>query len=103
MKQKKEQNKVCISIIVDAMHKLSKRTIINMNIKDTAWLNKLVVNEEVDSFPPVLEIINITTLGIWENKLQICITTAPCDIKGILILDMPCIGKLAATSEAYQI
>ena len=81
IEQKKETNAVLRSN-VECMAEFSKNSTANINSKDAEWLGKLVVTEKPDTFLPIFEIVNITTLGVWEDAIEARMLTAPWDIKG---------------------
>ena len=46
------------------MAEFSKNSAANINSKGVEWLDKLVVTKKSDTFPPIPEIVNVTTLGV---------------------------------------
>ena len=88
---------------IETMTEFSKNSTANINNKGAAWLDKLVVHEKFDTFPPVLEIVNVTTLGVWEDKIEDRLLTALWDLLGLSIINIPHVGDLSEVSEPYQI
>ena len=82
---------------------LVKKLTANINNKGAEWLDKLVVTEKSDIFPPIPKIVNVTTLGVWEDAIEARMLTSPWDIKGLSIIKQPHVGDLSEASSAYHI
>ena len=102
IEQKKETNAMLDSSI-DCMEEFSKNTSVNINNKGSEWLDRLVVTERSETFPPIPEVVNVTTFGIWEDEIEARMLTAPWDIKGLSIIDHQHIGDLSEATTAYCI
>ena len=69
IEQKKGTNAMLRSI-VECMAEFSKNSTANINTKGTEWLDKLVVTKKSDTFPPIPEVVNVITLGVWEDEIE---------------------------------
>ena len=85
------------------MAEFSKNSTANINNKGDEWLDKLVVTEKSNTFPPIPEVVNVTTLGVWEDEILAQMLTAPWTIKGLSIIKHPHDGDLSEALLAYHI
>ena len=76
IEQKKETNAM-IRSTVDCMEEFGKHSAVNINNKGSEWLDKLVVTDKSKNFPPIPEVDNVTTLGIWKDEIEAQMITAP--------------------------
>ena len=88
---------------VECMTEFSKNLTANITNKGTEWLDKLVVTEKAMTFSPISEVVNVATLGVWEDAIEARMLTAPWDIKKLSIIDHPHIGDLSEATTAYRI
>ena len=102
IEQKKETNAMLRSI-VECMTDFNKNSTANINSKGTEWLDKLVVTEKSENYPPIHEVVNVTTLGVWQDEIEAQILTAPWDIKRLSIIKHPHVGDLSEATTAYRI
>ena len=63
----------------------------------------MVIQEKASTFPKIPTTIKETTFGQWYDKITTRMLTAPWDINGTSILDMPHVGNIAETKESYRI
>ena len=66
-------------------------------------VGKINVTEESDTLPLISEIITIATLGLGIDTIEAQTLTAPCDIKGLSIIDHPYVSNFSEASQAYRI
>ena len=102
IEQKKETNGMLRST-VECMAEFSENSTANINNKGTEWLDKLVVTKKSETFPPIPEDVNVTTLGVWEDEIEARMLTTPWDIKELSIIKHPHVGDLSEASSAYCI
>ena len=102
IEQKKETNTMFRST-VDCMEEFSKNSSVNINNKGSEWLDILVVAEKSEIFPPLPEVVNLTTFGTWEDAIEARMLTTPWDITGLSIINHPHVRDLSEATTAYRI
>ena len=93
--EEKDEINAVLQVTVECIAEFSKNLTANINSKGVEWLDKSVVTEKSDTFPSIPEIVNVTTIGVWEDAIKARVLTVPWDIKGLSIINIPHVDDLS--------